>query len=62
MSEPTFTKAELRKFDRLTMATCNHDQMTRISARLDLDNFIKEHGKEKCDAMYAKIMKREKSK
>lgn len=59
--DTTFTKAELKKFDNLTMATSSRHQMERITARLALNNFIKEHGKEKCDAMFAEIMKREKS-
>jgi hypothetical protein len=63
MSEPKpFTKAELRRFDTLTLATGSCSQVTRISARLKLRAFIEEHGKEKCDAMFAEIMKREKRK
>ncbi len=33
------------------------DQMDRINARIDIPKFIKEHGKEKCDAMYAELTK-----
>jgi hypothetical protein len=54
-----YTKAELRKFDRLTDQASSQNQMARISARLALNAFIKEHGREKCDAMWNEIMVRE---
>ena len=57
MTDKLFTKAELSEFDKLTMATSSRDQMERISARLKLTAFIKEHGREKCDAMFAALPK-----
>lgn len=56
-----FTKVLLKKFDHLTMASCSSAQMERIRARLALKAFIKEHGKEKCDAMWAVIQKNDAS-
>lgn len=54
MTKP-YTRALLRKFARLTEKTSSRDQMARISARLDLERFIKEHGKDTCDAMWTEI-------
>ena len=55
----TFTDAELREFDRLTMGLSSRDQMTRIRARLDLKEYVAEHGKDKCDAIFTELAKRE---
>jgi len=51
----TWTLEEIRKFDRLADDTGSRDQMVRIKARMDQANFIKEHGKAKCDAMWAHL-------
>lgn len=55
MSDPTFTAAELHKFDRLTLKLSSPKQMERLNARFKLNAFIKEHGTPKCDAVWKKI-------
>ena len=55
MTKKPYTKADLKKFDRLTERASSRDQMERITARLALTNFIKEHGKEKCDLMWSAL-------
>ena len=58
--KPLYTPALLRKFDRLTMKLSSRDQMERVDARLiGIPNFIKEHGKEVCDAMFEVLKKRD---
>jgi hypothetical protein len=52
-----YTAAELKAFDRLTARLSSLRQLDRIDARLKIDGFVKEHGKEKCDAMFAEIQK-----
>lgn len=49
----TWTQEEIKEFDRLIDESESPNQVRRISGRLDLDSFIKLHGKEKCDAMWA---------
>lgn len=56
-----WTEEELTTFDSLSMATESHDQMTRIKGRLDMNSFVSRHGKVKCDAMWAEILRREKA-
>jgi hypothetical protein len=51
--KPTFTEDELKEFDALTWRMGSRDQVARISARMDMNKFVKTHGKEKCDAMWA---------
>lgn len=55
-----WTAAELRKFDRLTEATSSLNGHTRVIARLDLKRFVEEIGKERCDAMFAYLLERDK--
>lgn len=55
MAEKPYTAAEFRQFDRLTNNASSQNQLTRIQARLHLTAFVKEHGKEKCDLMWAAI-------
>ncbi len=50
-----WTKEEISKFDRLVDGISSSNQVDRISCRLDMHLFIKEHGKEKCDAMFAHL-------
>ena len=50
-----YTAEEFEEFDKLTNDASSLDQCTRIAARLAMPNFIKKHGREKCDAMFAKI-------
>lgn len=57
-AQPIWTEEELAKFDRLIDAGGSIDQMTRINARIDMNLFIKEHGREKCDAMWAHLQKK----
>lgn len=47
-----WTKEEITEFDRLADLQCSQLQMDRISARIAMRDFIAEHGKEKCDAMW----------
>ena len=58
-AEVTWTPEELREFDDLTMKLSSKRQMDRIEARLDLPKFMERVGKEKCDAMFAYLMKRD---
>ena len=55
MEKPDYTKDEFKKFKKLILMFGSRDQVTRINARLEIENFIKEHGKEKCDAMNEKL-------
>jgi hypothetical protein len=58
MTKP-YTTAELKQFDRLTNKLSSQDQMARINARVDIKKFIEEHGKEKCDAMFDVLKRRD---
>lgn len=51
----TWTKDELKEFDKLIEKVGSSHQVTRISARFDMDAFVKLHGREKCDAMWAHL-------
>lgn len=53
MKDVIWTEEELRQFDRLVDDVSSRDQLKRITGRIDMMAFIKEHGKEKCDAMCA---------
>ena len=57
MSE--FTEDELEEFDLETARAEARDQVTRISGRLAVRRLIALHGKDKCDAMFAEILRRE---
>lgn len=59
MSGITWTAAELAEFDDLTYASCSHNQGERIRGRIHMQAFIREHGKEKCDAMWRHLMEKE---
>ena len=50
-----YTQEELAEFRRLVDGTESRDQVTRISARMSLREFVARAGKEKCDAMFAAI-------
>lgn len=56
-----YTAAELKQFDRLTMKLSSRDQLARIEARMAIKRYIEEHGKEKCDAMFAVLKRRDKT-
>jgi len=59
MSSASYTPEELSEFDRLTLETTSLDQMTRIIGRGRLKTFIVEHGKAKCDAMFAELKRQD---
>jgi hypothetical protein len=44
---------ELAEFDSLIDMLSSRDQLERISGRLAMSKFVAQHGKEKCDAMFA---------
>lgn len=51
----TWTKEDITKFKRLVDMGGSANQMDRINSRLDMPGFIKEHSREKCDAMFKVI-------
>ena len=53
----TWTKEDFADFDRLTKEASSHDQMTRISARLDMMRMEREIGREAMNEMMAEIRK-----
>jgi hypothetical protein len=53
-----YTKTELRKFRALVEGTESRNQLTRISSRLEMKEFVEKTGKNKCDAMF-EVLKRE---
>lgn len=53
--KPQWTKAEIVEFDRLIDESESPNQVARIRGRLDLSAFVKLHGKDKCDAMWAHL-------
>lgn len=48
----TWTKEDITKFKRLVDMGASRNQMDRINSRLDMPQFIKDHGRSKCNAMY----------
>lgn len=60
-AEVKWTKEELARFDKLLDVCASPRQLNRISGRLDMNAFVKEHGKEKCDAMFKHLEKASKS-
>lgn len=54
-----YSAKELKQFDKLTNDMSSLDQLKRINARLRVNSFIAEHGKDKCDAMFAELTKRD---
>ncbi|MER9680816.1 hypothetical protein NKJ23_15990 [Mesorhizobium sp. M0184] len=59
MAEITWTQAELDTFDQITSLLSSLHQMDRIGARLDIKKFEAEHGKAKCEAMFAVLQERD---
>jgi hypothetical protein len=55
----TWTPEELAEFDRLIDEVSSPNQAIRSSARMRQNRFVNEHGKEKCDAMWAHLQERE---
>jgi hypothetical protein len=60
MSNIKYTKKDLATFNRLCEGTASPDQVTRITSRITLRKFVEQHGKPKCDAMYAELGQRQK--
>lgn len=57
----SYTKEELREFDRITDRLSGRSQLDRIDARFDLKRFIEKHGKEKCDEMFQELTRRDRA-
>lgn len=55
MSDNEFSQQEYEQFCHLSSKSASRDQVTRINGRLKLREFIQQHGKAKCDAMWAKL-------
>lgn len=55
MAEITWTSEELREFDEAIDNSEDLHQVTRIAGRLAIKRIIAEHGREKCDAMFAHL-------
>lgn len=47
-----YTKQEYSRFTRLVRMSGSHDQMDRITSRLEMPKLVKELGQEKCQAMW----------
>jgi len=54
----SLTAAQRRKFNDLVDKVSSRDQMERITARLYLNKFVMEHGKEACDEAFEAENKR----
>jgi len=59
MAEITWTQDELDTFDRLIDMVNSRNQVQRINGRFDMKVFVDNHGKEKCDAMFAHLQEKE---
>lgn len=55
----SWSAKELAEFEELVDGVGSRSQLERISCRLDMNKFVAKHGKEKCDAMFAFILKRD---
>jgi len=55
----TYTAADLREFDRITLKLSAPNQLARINGRMELKKFIETHGQPKCDAMFKEIVARD---
>lgn len=60
MADPTFTEAELAEFNTETLKQDSLNNYLRVEGRLAIKRLIAEHGQEKCNAMWAELMRREK--
>ena len=52
-------EAAYRRFVALVKKAESHHQLQRIEARLEFPGFIKEHGKEQCDAWFERLKSEE---
>ncbi len=59
MRTAKWTASELKEFTKLVDLSGSRIQMDRIRSRVEMPAFIKRHGKEKCDAMWAHINAKE---
>lgn len=50
-----FTVNQFTHFYELVNMLSSHDQMDRINARIDMPQFIKSTGRDKCDFMFEMI-------
>lgn len=58
-----FTDEELAEFDEFTQDLSSINQMVRISARTTgHQKIVEKFGKEKCDAMFAELLRRDEAK
>lgn len=55
MATQTFTRKQFTEFFRLVNMSGSPHQMDRINSRLEMPNFIKENGRETCNAMWELI-------
>lgn len=53
-----WTAEELKEFERLCTLASSPNQVHRIKSRTRMPKFIEQHGKEKCDAMFAHLQKK----
>jgi hypothetical protein len=54
-----FTNEEYKEFVKLVNGQESRDQVTRIGSRLAMTDFIKKHGNDKCNAMFAKLTEKD---
>lgn len=52
-----FKQDELKEFMRLIDLVSSSNQMNRITGRLEMKNFVSNHGQNKCDEMWAHLKK-----
>lgn len=57
MNPGKFKADELKKFMKLIDLVSSRNQMHRINGRLEMKNFIAEHGEAKCDDMWQHLQK-----
>ena len=54
-----FNDDDMREFTRLVALGESARQMDRITSRMEFPKFVEKHGKEKCDAMFTKLIGKE---
>ena len=59
MSEVSFTPEDMNEFTQLVILGESHDQMSRITSRLEFPAFIERVGRETCNAMFDILMEGE---
>lgn len=50
-----WTPEELKEFSKLVDMSGSSDQIDRINARIEMPEFVKLHGDDKCKAMWAHL-------